>query len=539
MQQLNTILESFTNFMWNKPVLILMLGGGIFFTLYSRLIPFRYLRHSIQILRGKYDDKSDPGQITHFQALSSALASTVGMGNIGGVAVAIYTGGPGALFWMWMSAIIGMATKFFTCTLSIMYRGRDDRGEIQGGPMYYIEEGLGKRFKPLAIFFSVSGLFGCLTFFQANQLSQMIRDFIYSPAEMFSENPLTGDAVSGIIIAAVVGLVVFGGIRRIAQVASRLVPFMVSVYMLAAIMVLFSHISEIPNLIGFIIRDAFTGDAVLGGAVGAVIATGIRRAAFSNEAGVGTEAMAHGAAKTKEPVREGLVAMLGPMIDTIIVCSITALVILTSGMWKAGFQSAEESIITADTESFTLEIDRIQELNSPDEKWLGMEFVVRESPESSSEDVKIVSIDSILDDHTVQLNNIGKSKIVVTEDSWFHLNVNGVSLTTLAFDKELGIAGKILMIVAVLTFSLSTMFGYSYYGRKCTGYLFGVRWKPAYNWIYVLAIVLASMIKIDIAINFVDGMFALMAIPTVISTLLLAPRVMQAARKYFRQLEGI
>lgn len=439
---------------------------------------------------------------------------------------------------MWMSSIIGMATKFFTCTLSIMYRGRDDRGEIQGGPMYYIEEGLGKRFKPLAIFFSVSGLFGCLTFFQANQLSQMIRDFIYSPAEMFSENPLTGDAVSGIITAAVVGLVVFGGIRRIAQVASRLIPFMVSVYMLAAIMVLFSHISEIPNLIGFIIRDAFTGDAVLGGAVGAVIATGIRRAAFSNEAGVGTEAMAHGAAKTKEPVREGLVAMLGPMIDTIIVCSITALVILTSGMWKAGFQSAEESIITADTESFTLEIDRIQELNSPDEKWLGMEFEVRESPESSSEDVKIVSIDSILDDHTVQLNNIGKSKIVVTEDSWFHLNVNGVSLTTLAFDKELGIAGKILMIVAVLTFSLSTMFGYSYYGRKCTGYLFGVRWKPAYNWIYVLAIVIASMIKIDIAINFVDGMFALMAIPTVISTLLLAPRVMQAARKYFHKLEN-
>ncbi len=524
--------------MWNKPVLILMLGGGIFFTLYSRLIPFRYFRHSIQILRGKYDSKSDPGQITHFQALSSALASTVGMGNIGGVAVAIYTGGPGALFWMWVSAIIGMATKFFTCTLAIMYRGRDDSGEIQGGPMYYIEEGLGKRFKPLAIFFSIAGLFGCLTFFQANQLSQMIRDFIYTPTELFSENPLTGDAVSGIIIATVVGLVVFGGIRRIAQVASRLVPFMVSVYMLAAIMVLFSHFSEIPNLIGFIVQDAFTGDAVLGGAVGAVIATGIRRAAFSNEAGIGTEAMAHGAAKTKEPVREGLVAMLGPMIDTIIVCSITALVILTSGMWKAGFQSAEEIIITADTESFTLVIDRIQELTLPDEKWVGMEFEVRESPESFSEDVKIVSIDSILDDHTVQLNNIGKSKIVVTENAWFHLNVNGVSLTTLAFDKELGVAGKILMIVAVLTFSLSTMFGYSYYGRKCTGYLFGVRWKPAYNWIYVFAIVLASMIKIDIAINFVDGMFALMAIPTVISTFLLAPRVMQAARKYFHKLEN-
>jgi AGCS family alanine or glycine:cation symporter len=170
MLNLNNILESLSGFLWNYPVLWLVLGGGLFFTLFSRLIPFRYLLHSLNILRGKYDSESDPGQITHFQALSSALASTVGMGNIAGVAVAIHTGGPGAIFWMWVSAVIGMATKFFTCTLAIMYRGKDDSGEIQGGPMYFIEVGLGKKFKPLAIFFSIAGLFGCLTFFQGQSV---------------------------------------------------------------------------------------------------------------------------------------------------------------------------------------------------------------------------------------------------------------------------------------------------------------------------------------------------------------------------------
>ena len=197
MLNLNNILESLSGFLWNYPVLWLVLGGGLFFTLFSRLIPFRYLLHSLNILRGKYDSESDPGQITHFQALSSALASTVGMGNIAGVAVAIHTGGPGAIFWMWVSAVIGMATKFFTCTLAIMYRGKDDSGEIQGGPMYFIEVGLGKKFKPLAIFFSIAGLFGCLTFFQANQLSQLIRDFLYTPLELFSNNTSTANAEIG------------------------------------------------------------------------------------------------------------------------------------------------------------------------------------------------------------------------------------------------------------------------------------------------------------------------------------------------------
>ena len=438
---------NFSGFMWGTPLVILLVGGGLYFTLYSRFIPFRYLGHAFQILRGKYDNINDPGQISHFQALSSALASTVGMGNIGGVALAIHTGGPGALFWMWISAIVGMATKYFTCTLSIMYRGKDDQGEIQGGPMYVVEQGLGSKFRPLAILFSVAGLVGCLVLFQANQLSQIVRDLIYSPNQYFVGNQMVGDLTTGIVIAIIVSLVIFGGIRRIGLVASRMVPFMVAIYILAAILILFRHLSEIPFVFITIVQDAFTGDAVLGGSLGSIIIIGIKRAAFSNEAGIGTESMAHGAAKTKEPVREGLVAMVGPFIDTIIVCSITGFVILLSGV------------------------------NSSD--------------------------------------------------------VNGVTLTAMAFEHELGIMGQLLLVVAAISFSLSTMFGYSYYGRKCTSYLFGAKWKSVYNGFYVGSIILASIISIDIAINIIDGMFALMAIPTMVSTLLLSRKVMDETQRYF------
>lgn len=443
-------MASLANFLWGTPLVILLLGGGFYFSIISRLVPFAYLRHAIDILLGKYDSEDDPGQITHFQALSSALSSTVGMGNIAGVALAIHTGGPGAIFWMWCTAVLGMSTKFFTCTLALMYRGKDDRGEIQGGAMYYIEKGLGEKFKPLAMMFSISGLFGCTIFFQSNQLSQIIREYLYKPIGIFQDQIFTGDLVTGCMVAALVGIVIFGGIKRIAKVASTMVPIMVGIYLLAAIIIIGKNIHFVPNIFSLIIQDAFSGTAVAGGAVGSMISIGVRRGLFSNEAGTGTETMAHGAAKTKEPVREGLVAMLGPFIDTIIVCSITAIVILLSGVY--------------------------------------------------------------------------------TQD------LNGVSMTVSAFEHELGTLGKIVIMVAVLTFSLSTMFGYSYYGRKCTSYLFGTKWKIVYNWFYIMMIVLASTISIDIAINFMDSAFALMVIPTIISTILLAPKVLSESKRYFNQI---
>ena len=236
---LDSFFSSLASMLWGTPLVILLLGGGLYFAVYCRMVPILYFKHSIEILLGKYDSKDDPGQITHFEALSSALAGTVGMGNIAGVAVAIHTGGPGAVFWMWITAILGMSTKFFTCTLSVLYRGYDDKGEIQGGVMYYIEKGLGEKFKPLGVMFSISGLFGSLVFFQANQLSQIIRDFIYYPLDIFQTDPDMGNFITGVFVAGLVSIVIFGGIQRIAKVASKLVPFMVGLYLLAAFIIIF------------------------------------------------------------------------------------------------------------------------------------------------------------------------------------------------------------------------------------------------------------------------------------------------------------
>ena len=438
--------------MWGYPLLILMMGGGVFFTVYSRFTPFRFFRHGIKILLGQYDNSEDPGDLTHFQALSTALASTVGMGNISGVAVAISMGGPGALFWMWISAFVGMSTKFFTCTLSIMFRGKDDQGDVQGGPMYVIETALGKKFKGLAILFSAAGLIGCLPLFQANQLTQIIRDEIWQNNGWFTDSVLIGNLMVGIPVSVLVALVIFGGIKRIGYVASRLVPLMVSLYLLAGIFIIITNLAYIPDLLILIFSDAFSGKAAAGGVIGSVIITGVRRASFSNEAGLGTEAMAHGAAKTSEPVREGLVAMLGPFIDTIVVCSITGIVILLSGLWQG--------------------------------------------------------------DET-----------------------SGVTLTTMAFSQELGSMGKSLLLICVFIFSLTTMFGQSYYGSKCTGYLFGTRWKQKYNLFYVIAVIFGSIVSLNVVINIIDGVYALMAIPTMVSALLLSPQVMKEAKRYFANLK--
>ncbi|MCG8372551.1 MAG: amino acid carrier protein, partial [Balneolales bacterium] len=328
--------------MWGTPLVILLVGGGLYFLLYSRFIPYRYFFHSIDILRGKYDNPDDPGDISHFQALSSALAATIGMGNISGVAVAIAVGGPGAVFWMWVSAVVGMATKFFTCTLSIMYRGKDTNGDIQGGTMYMIMEGLGKKWKPLAMLFAIAGLFGPLPIFQANQVTQIVRDVILVPNGLTDPaNSFNTDLISGLVILAIVSLVIFGGIKRIGKVASRMVPAMVILYVSCVLVILAVHIGDIGHYLWLIVTDAFKGEyfnteAAGGGVLGALIVHGVKRAAFSNEAGIGTATLAHGAAKTKEPVREGLVAMMGPFIDTLVVCTMTALAILVTGVWQSG-----------------------------------------------------------------------------------------------------------------------------------------------------------------------------------------------------------
>ncbi len=444
-ETIKDLVANFSSWVWDWPLLILLIGGGIFFLFYSRFTPFLYFKHAIEILRGKYDDDSDPGQLTHFQALSSAIAATVGMGNISGVAVAIVMGGPGAVFWMWISALIGMATKFYTCSLAVMYRSQDEKGTLLSGPMYVISNGLGKGWKPLAIFFALAGLIGTLPAFTANQLTQTLVDV------MDWEDGYK--LYIGIVLAVIASLVILGGIKRIGIVASKLVPFMVILYFITVITILILQIEVIPEMFMLIFSDAFSGEAVAGGSLGYLIKNGVKRAAFSNEAGIGTAPMMHGTAKTNEPIREGLVAMIGPAIDTLLVCTLTALAILSTGVWKK------------------------------------------------------------------------------TDD-------NGISLTLEAFNSVLPYGlGDIVVVVMVLVFAFSTLFSYSYYGTVCLGFLTKPKYGKYYNYIYIISIVAAAVVKVEFAIDLIDSAFALMAIPTVISGLFLAPKVNAKAREYFRKLK--
>ena len=347
MQALEQLSINFANAVWGTPLVMLLLLGGLFFALYSHFLPYRHFGHAVGLMLGRHNTPDQPGELSHGQALAAALSGTMGLGNISGVALAVVAGGPGAVFWMWVSALVGIATKFFTCSLGVMYRGEDSLGRLQGGPMYIIREALPKSFYPLAILFSLAGLIGTLPMYQANQLTALIRENLF-PAQ----DPLLVNSAIGLVLALVVGTVVFGGLKRVASVAVTVLPLMVMLYMAMTLYLLASHLNEIPALLASIVNSAFSTEAAGGGLLG-VMLIGISRAAFSNEAGVGTEVMAHGAARTNEPIREGLVAMLGPVADTLIVCTCTALVILIAGNWQ---NPGDLSGITLTSNAFSREM---------------------------------------------------------------------------------------------------------------------------------------------------------------------------------------
>ena len=449
MDIINNFFEQFSSFIWIF-VSALVIGGGFFFLILSKMTPFKYFSHAKDILLGKYDKPDDEGQISHFQALSTALSSTVGVGNIAGVAIAITQGGPGSLFWMWISAFVGMATKFFTCSLGIMYRGYDSENELQGGPMYVIENGMGKKYKFLSYWFSAAGLIGCLSLLQVNQLTEIIANEMNNQSDLIK-------FIIGVLVALVVSIVIFGGLKRIAEIASRLVPLMVFIYLFFGIIIMMINLSSIPKIFINIIESAFDFKSIYGGFLGVMI-VGFQRAAFSNEAGMGTEVMAIGASKNNEPIKSGLVAMLGPFIDTIIVCSITGFVILLTNDW-----------ITFDTQGGS--------------------------------------------------------------------TVQGALLTQKAFESHIGMVGHYVLLLCVVIFALSTMFGYSYYGCKCSSYLFGVHSKKFYRIFYVLSLVVGAVLPLTLAVNIVDTMFALMAFPTMISALYLAPNIKKEANRYFASIK--
>ena len=448
MTPLEVFSQRFVELVWGTPLVVLLLGGGCFFLVLSRALPYRHLGHALGIMLGGYETPDQPGELTHKQALAAALSNTMGLGNVAGVALAIVAGGPGAIFWMWMSAVIGIATKFFTCSLGVMYRGTDSLGQLQGGPMYVIREALPRGFYPLAIMFALAGLVGTLPLFQANQLSALISDAV------FSGNPPNWAApATGLVLAVVVGKVIFGGLPRVARVAVTALPAMVMVYLAMTLWIVATHITEVPAVLASIVSEAFQPTAVGGGMLG-VILIGVSRGAFSNEAGVGTEVMAHGAARTGEPIREGLLAALGPIIDTLLVCTCTALVILLAGDWQAPG------------------------------------------------------------------------------------NLSGITLTANAFRAEMGLPGILALSFVALILSTTTMFTGWYYGAKCFGFLVGAQWQPYFRWFFIAAVVFGATVSIDVVFNLISGSYGLMAIPTMISTLVLAPKVMIAAKDYFARLHN-
>lgn len=329
------IITRIDGYIWGAPLMILLVGTGLYLTLRTSFIQFRAFGHGVKVLRGTFDRQDDPGEISHFRALSAALSATIGTGNIVGVAAAILVGGPGAVFWMWITAIVGMATKFGCCALSVHFRRIDESGEAHGGPMYYIEMGMGPSFKWLAVLFAMftaAASLGIGNMFQINNLAAAVNTILYGHD---LQSTHTVNLIVGIVTASAVALVILGGVKRIAGVASRIVPFMCVFYILAGLLVLLLNSAAIPHGLALIFQSAFTApESVAGGLLGGVIRSGVARGLFSNEAGLGSAAIAHGAARTREPIREGIVAMLGPFIDTIVVCTITALVIICTGAYE-------------------------------------------------------------------------------------------------------------------------------------------------------------------------------------------------------------
>ena len=428
-----------TDFVCGYPLFIWLVGGGLFLFIYSRAVPVRKLGTAIRSLKTR---KTGAGEISSFQALMSAISATVGLGNIAGVAIAIVVGGPGAIFWMWVSALFGMATKFFEGTLAIMYKGRNRDGQVKGGPMYVITEALGSKFKPLAIMFASVGLVGCLCMMQSNQLVEAITTVFMPQVE-----PTVWLRLGiGAVITAIVSLVVLGGLQRISKVSSKLVPAMVAVYFALVLIIIVTNINKIPGVFASIFEGAFSLKAGLGGLAGVAV-TGARRAMLVNEAGVGTGMMMHGASRNAEPVREGYVAMLGPAIDSGLVCTLTAIPILIA-------------------------------------------------------------------------------------DCYHVEGVKGLSVALGSFDALIPYVGQYLLMVMVIVFAFSTMFSYSYYGRTCAEFLFGSDAARGYDMFYLLMLLIASVITLDVAVSIMDLAFALMTVPTMYAIFRLAPKVKKAMKEY-------
>ena len=498
-------------------IVIALLGTGLFLTFRLGFLQFRHLGHGFAVAAGKYDDLSEPGDVSHFQALTTALSATVGIGNIAGVALAIHFGGPGALFWMWITALLGMVTKYTEVTLAHRYRSVEDSGSeggaqygtISGGPMYYIERGLGSKWKPLAVFFAGSLI---VTSFltgngiQANTVADVLFTEFGIPA-----------GLTGLVSSSIVLLVIVGGISRIAKVTSILAPMMAALYVFSALLILSFNYDQIIPTLGLVFEEAFQPSAgVAGTGVGFFVTTmmwGVRRGLFSNEAGQGSASIAHSAAKTDEPVSEGVVALLEPLVDTLVVCSMTGMVILITGVWQERIPTAFD--LSSGDISYVTVADGHTMLNSPTPARIpvrrGRQATGPKVPQLAWHDVPV---DQLFLDSRRTLGFTGViyalEGVAISEDGqsvhrlYGYGVENGAPLTALAFKRgltPLGSWGNYLVVFSVLLFAVSTAISWSYYGDRCANYLFGPRAILPYKIIFVL-------------MHFVGAVFALSTVWT-------------------------
>lgn len=503
------------------PLVLVLLGfTAVFLTIYFKFINLRGFGIALRTARGKYTPKDAPGEISHFQALSAALSATVGLGNIGGVAVAVGVGGPGATFWMIVMGLCGMTTKFAECTLGVKYRKILKNGTVQGGGMYYLRDGLRERgLKTLGIvlalvfaFCVIGGSFGAGNMFQANQAySQLASTF---PALGAAEN---GEVYFGIGMAVLVGLVILGGIVWIARVTSILVPFMCGAYVLAALVILITHAGAIPGAIGTIFGSAFGSEAVTGGIIGVLI-QGIRRAAFSNEAGLGSAPIAHAAVKTHEPASEGYVALLEPFVDTVVVCTMTALVLVVTGTWQVSSQvNPGGAALLAGPGSSEV----VRQLEA------GQYLHTRKASGDHAEVIGLVSPEG------VEFEKLGgwvaKSSIS---------SRGGVPVTSMAFASVISWF-PVLLSVAVFLFAFSTMISWSYYGQQGVMYLFRFVGEDKlhipviiYKVIFCLLVIVGTSASLDNIIMLSDAMVFAMVVPNLIGVYLLLPVIRRETERF-------
>ena len=484
---------SFFEAIWSFPrfslvplMVVALLGTGIFTTINLGFPQIKYLKHGIKVTRGDYDDPNEAGDLNHFQALTTALSATVGIGNIAGVATAIYYGGPGALFWMWVTAFFGSALKFAECTLAVEYRDFDKSGMTAGGPMYTIEKGLGKQWRWLAIIFA--GFAVICSFATGNAIQSFtLSDQLYSEVSqvvgtdhfLTIKHQLTDwysvsvqQVINGLFITVVAALVILGGIKRIGSVTSYLAPFMAAIYVISAVLILLANITKVPTSFGMIISMAFNPPAAIGGVAGGTLIVfmntllwGVKRGLYSNEAGQGSAPIAHSTAKTDYPVREGVVALLEPFIDTIIICTLTGLTIISTGAWQH-------------TEFYVSRID----------------------PNFAGE------------------------------------ILNGSLLTSFAFKEGLSWIipfGDKIITLGVLLFAISTVISWSFYGDRATEYLFGEKAIPVYRTFYISFVFIGAIATLEAMWAFGDAALGFMTFPNLISIVLLSGTLKKMTKDYF------